>query len=266
MEHKKIIAWFSCGATSAVACKLALQDYDDVTPIYIETGSAHPDNKRFIKECEQWYGKKILIIKSDKYKNVDDVLLKTRFINSAFGASCTTHLKIRVRNKYEDTHPYDGQVWGFDFCKSEINRAIRFKEQHPNTKPIYPLIEHKITKVQALYILQKVGIEIPTMYKLGYHNNNCIGCVKGGIGYWNKIRQDFPERFKRMAEIERQIGATCLKNEEGRIFLDELNPTIGEKTEALIPDCGLFCPIEFTDIIDKRVDEIMKGNIKISEI
>ena len=25
-----VIAWFSCGATSAVACKLALQMYDDV--------------------------------------------------------------------------------------------------------------------------------------------------------------------------------------------------------------------------------------------
>ena len=26
-----------------------------------------------------------------------------------------------------------------------------------------------------------MGIEIPVMYRLGYNNNNCVGCVKGGI-------------------------------------------------------------------------------------
>lgn len=39
-----IIAWFSCGVTSAVACKIALNLYDDVQIYYIETGSGHPDN------------------------------------------------------------------------------------------------------------------------------------------------------------------------------------------------------------------------------
>ena len=31
------------------------------------------------------------------------------------------------------------------------------------------------------------------MYDLGYPNNNCIGCIKGGMGYWNRIRKDFPD-------------------------------------------------------------------------
>lgn len=47
-----IIAWFSCGATSAVACKIALSLYDDVHIYYIETGSGHPDNTRFLADCE----------------------------------------------------------------------------------------------------------------------------------------------------------------------------------------------------------------------
>lgn len=50
-----IIAWFSCGATSAVACKIALSLYDDVHIYYIETGSGHPDNTRFLADCEKWY-------------------------------------------------------------------------------------------------------------------------------------------------------------------------------------------------------------------
>lgn len=33
-----IIAWFSCGVTSAVACKIALSLYEDVHIYYIDTG------------------------------------------------------------------------------------------------------------------------------------------------------------------------------------------------------------------------------------
>lgn len=55
-QRDMVIAWFSCGATSAVACKMALSMYDDVRIVYIETGSGHPDNERFLKDCERWYG------------------------------------------------------------------------------------------------------------------------------------------------------------------------------------------------------------------
>lgn len=58
---KKYIGWFSCGVTSAVACKLAIDMYgpDAVDLWYIETGLSHPDNDRFISDCEKWYGKEI---------------------------------------------------------------------------------------------------------------------------------------------------------------------------------------------------------------
>lgn len=87
-----IIAWFSCGVTSAVACKIALSLYDDVQIYYIETGSGHPDNTRFLADCEDWYGQPIHTIRSDKYTCVADVLRKG-FINGAHGAACTLELK-----------------------------------------------------------------------------------------------------------------------------------------------------------------------------
>jgi len=43
-----VIGWFSCGITSSVACKIAIELYNNVELFYIETGSAHPDNERFI--------------------------------------------------------------------------------------------------------------------------------------------------------------------------------------------------------------------------
>ena len=55
-------------------------------------------------------------------------------------------------------------------------------------------------------MLENLGIKRPAMYDLGYGNNNCIGCLKGGMGYWNKIRIDFPEVFDRYSSLERETG------------------------------------------------------------
>lgn len=261
-----IIAWFSCGATSAVACKIALQLYNNVRICYIDTGSGHSDNVRFIRDCEGWYGQKIEILRCLDYKNVDDVLLRKGYINSPYGAACTLLLKKQVRYKFEEeVKEWDGQVWGFDYCEREVNRAIRFRQQNPQTKPLFPLIERKISKRDALGMLRLAGIELPVMYKLGYHNNNCVGCVKGGIGYWNKIRHDFPERFKRMAEIERIVGATCLKDENGRIWLDELEPDRGNDVKAIDTDCSIICAIEFEQLVDKQTAGVMSGKLNINE-
>lgn len=105
------------------------------------------------------------------------------------------------------------------------------------------------------------GIELPAMYKLGYSNSNCIGCVKGGMGYWNKVRVDFPEIFDRMAKIERDVGATCLREGKKKLYLDQLDPTRGRHEDISLPECGVTCPTELdglkeihdTDFITHRL-------------
>lgn len=266
------IAWFSAGITSAVACKLALDKYSDVEIYYIETGAAHEDNRRFIAECESWYNKKINIIQNSKgYADQVDVILKTKFINSPKGARCTKELKKQVREDLQKTISAENQIFGFEFEAEEINRAVRFIEQHPETKPLFPLIENKLSKNNCAAIVESVGIKLPVMYKLGYNNNNCIGCTKGGQGYWNKIRKDFPEWFERMAKAERVINRTCLKEavkgqKAKRIFLDELPENSGHEPIPVMPECGIFCQVEFAHIMDARVVKIMNGEMDINEI
>ena len=145
-------------------------------------------------------------------------------------------------------------MFGFEYSKKEINRAIRFKEQYSDAKPLFPLIENKMTKPECLHYLEKRGIDRPAMYRLGYGNNNCIGCVKGGMGYWNKIRKDFPEHFDRMAKAEREVGNSCIRN----TFLDELDPEAGRQQKMIMPDCGNFCDIEFTEVLHPRLEDVYK--------
>ena len=247
LRDNTIIAWFSCGITSAVACKIALKMYDNVELYYTDTGSQEEDSMRFLHDCEKWYGKKINIIKSEKYTDHFDVIEKENMISVRNYYPCTNHLKIQLRYALEDElKAWDGQVWGFDL--GEQNRASRMIEQYPNMKPLFPLINKGLTKDNCAYMLKRVGIELPLMYRLGYQNNNCIGCVRGGMGYWNKIRQNFPETFNRMAELEQRVGHSCLKDDNGALFLKDLDPNRGDFPTEIMPECGLFCELEFMDL------------------
>lgn len=183
---------------------------------------------------------------------------RTGFINGPGGARCTQELKSKVRKKIQKGG-YDFQVFGFEYKKKEINRAVRFKQQNPKVRAIFPLIDKKLTKENCAAILIKSGIELPAMYRLGYKNNNCVGCLVGGGGYWNKIRNDFPETFLKMAQIEREIEGSCLNG----IYLDELDPNFGRKQKHVAPECDSFCEIEFADLIDPITEKILKGECSI---
>lgn len=231
------VCWISAGVSSFVAGYLA-ENVDEY--IYIDIENQHPDSMRFVKDCEKVLGKPIRVLRSN-YRNVQSVIKQFRFINSPYGAKCTEVLKKRVRKEWEYEHKeYEiTYVWGFDF--SEKQRADRLSESMPQFQHEFPLIDKMLSKEDAHAILEQFNIARPIMYDLGYRNNNCIGCVKGGMGYWNKIRVDFPEVFERMAKLEREVGHSCIKG----VFLDELKPDRGNIENEVMPDCTIMCHLAF---------------------
>ena len=90
-----IISWWSAGVTSAVATKLAINEYgkENVTPIYFAIDSAHKENDRFKSQCEDWYDKEIEIHRAPNHKDQFDVILKDRYVNGPGGARCYSCIK-----------------------------------------------------------------------------------------------------------------------------------------------------------------------------
>ena len=234
------VVWFSCGAASAVAAKLAVKELENVDVVYCDTGGEHPDNKRFLKDVEKWICRKVTILKNEGYADHFDVVKKTKFINGPFGARCTIELKKVLRHRYQ--RPDDIHIFGYTI--DEQARADRFDKAHWELSTDWILIRHGLSKEDVLGIIWKSGIELPSMYKLGYNHNNCIGCVKGGMGYWNMIRNDFPEQFNRMARIEREIGNAVING----VYLDELDPNAGRGIKEPNISCGLECQIAMQEI------------------
>lgn len=244
-----MLCWFSCGAASAVATKHAITHFGEiyeVIPVCCDTRpSEHADNYRFAKECEEWFGRPIVFISSDQYATVDDVFERVGYMSGIKGARCTVELKKKPR--FQFAQPDDVHVFGF--TSDEAKRIREFSERNPELLLEWVLRDGGITKQDCYRFLQDKGIELPTMYKLGFDNNNCPGCVKASSPwYWDMVRTHFPEVFQRRCEQSRKIGVRLVEiHHHERIFLDELpaGPFKRRKKKEVLscgPECGIPTP------------------------
>lgn len=239
-DGRRVVAWFSCGAASAVAAKTALEMFPGrVTVVYCDTMSAeHPDNARFFADVEKWLGVSILKIKSDKFASVDDVFEKRRYMSGREGAVCTVQMKKVPRfnfQKADDIHV-------FGFTADEKKRIRDFEKNNIDMDLRWVLAERNITKKDCYAALSMAGITLPAMYLLGYRNNNCIGCVKAtSPAYWAKIRRDFPDVFAKRSAQSRDIGCRLTRVKGKRIFLDELPDGDFGRYKAEDISCGPEC-------------------------
>jgi len=219
----RTIVWFSCGAASAVAAKLAVEVcslFSDVHVVYCDTSkNEHSDNLRFMRDVERWIGKEIEVISSAKYETCEEVFEDTHYMSGVKGARCTMELKRIPRLKYQQ----EGDTHVFGFTAEESDRIADFEANNPFMKCLWILRDHRISKQGCFRQLTEAGIVLPAMYLLGFKNNNCIGCVKAtSLGYWNKTRVVFPDVFNDRAKQSRELGVRLVRVSGERIFLDQL--------------------------------------------
>jgi hypothetical protein len=219
--HKPVIAWWSGGVTSAVTCKICLDLYDSVRIVFIDTKNEDDDTYRFLLDCEKWYGKTIETISKigDKYQSIKDVWYRYNSLNVANGAICSSELKRDVRRVFTTHNPHLHQAFGFDV--DEAKRVKSMKLNNAEASPIFPLLMYGYSKKDCIKILTDAGIEIPDSYHLGFNNNNCLktGCIQGGVGYWQMMKEVKPDNFYNMAKIEHE-----LTNRKGKPVTMHLNP------------------------------------------
>lgn len=260
-----VIAWWSGGVRSAVTCKLCVNLFgvDNVRIVFIDTKNEDDDTYRFKSECEKWYGKEIETISSTKYETIEDVWYEYLSLNVAKGAICSAELKKLVRQQFIKKNNFSYNAFGYD--NGEQNRAADMRKSNPHLRPIFPLLMFWMSKYDCVKYTQSanslfLSITLPTPYRLGLENNNCFktGCVQGGIGYWQWMKENQPEKFDRMAEREHEISelkgepVTICKDQSkggGLVFLKhnpkypdmkDISMMKGRPPEMLI-ECNGFC-------------------------
>jgi 3'-phosphoadenosine 5'-phosphosulfate sulfotransferase (PAPS reductase)/FAD synthetase len=272
-KENPVIAWWSGGVTSAIACRIAIDWFEpeNVRVVFIDTHNEDDDTYRFKTECEKWYGCKIESISNPDHKNIREVWFKYRTLNTASGAECSTILKRKTRITFEKGNTYSYQVFGFDI--NEIKRAKGMKLNNPSSRPIFPLINELLTKEDCVKKIQETNdVRLPRTYYSGYLNNNCFktGCVQGGIGYWQKIQREDIEKFNAMAKVEHELTdlkgspVTMLKDQSkggGLVFLKphpaypgikDISMMKGREPKPLI-ECNGYCGTN--DLIERSATE-----------
>lgn len=244
-----IAVWFSCGAASAVAAKLAIEEYGsrcNVRVINSPIAEEVEDNRRFLADVEQWIGQKIELAVNPMYPcgSAVEVWGERKAMSFASGyAPCTEELKKKPRQVWESLNlfNFDNSNWlVLGFTSDERARHERFVlTERNNLLPL--LLERNISKVDCWHLLIEAGIELPEMYRKGFLNANCVGCVKAtSPTYWNMVRRHYPDVFRLRAEQSRALGVRLVRVEGVRIFLDQLDPAaVGRKMSGV--ECGFFC-------------------------
>jgi hypothetical protein len=240
-----IAVWFSCGAASAVAAKKTVELFSDIATVRVINNPVREedeDNRRFLKDVEQWLGLSIEFALNPRYPSAScmEVWEDRKFMSGVMGAPCTLELKKKARQHWESTNHADWHVLGF--TADEKKRSDNFMlTERSNLLPI--LIEQGISKADCFQIVQEAGIELPRVYKLGYPNANCLGCVKAtSPTYWNHVRAVHPDVFEARARQSREIGARLTRVKGKRLFLDELPlDAKGHSMKNMNFECGIFC-------------------------
>lgn len=276
-----ITVWFSCGAASAVAAKKTLEKYGEIATIRIvnnPVSEEHEDNQRFLFDVEKWLGVKIESAINPDYPScsIFDVFEDRKYVSGPKGAPCTGLLKKKARQIWEQTNRSDWIVLGF--TSDEERRAKRFAMTERDTLlPV--LVDEKISKTQCYEMLLEAGIDLPSLYLLGWPNANCVGCVKASNPvYWRLVREHFPAYFDKLCEVTRRFGCRllrqhpkyvsfCYQDKTGawwnretgecltyttrsgktrvkdvRFFLDELAGWMrGSPIKNMRTECGIFC-------------------------
>ena len=150
-----------------------------------------------------------------------------------------------------DAYREPEDIMALGYTAEEYDRFNRFIDANNGLQVIAPLIDRGLTKADCLAMIERAGIELPMMYKLGFNNNNCIGCPKGGEGYWNKTREVFPAAFAQMVTIQEILGPGSYffrnRHTGERIALKDLNPEAGRHDEPEI-ECSMHCLIAEKEI------------------
>lgn len=250
----RMVCQFSCGAASAVATKLILAEYPPELVVIVNAfiKEEHSDNRRFLWDCEKWFDHPILCLKDEKYgASTDEVWRRNRYMKGLRGAPCSLALKRKLLSTV--SLPEDIKILGF--TREEVDRFDQLCDRFPQEAFRAPLIERDLGKDDCLAMIERAGIELPMMYRLGYDNANCIGCPKGGQAYWQNIRADFPERFVQIQTIQESIGegAKFLRFRSGprkgdRMWLSELPPGRGDMKREPSFSCSFFCQLAEQEI------------------
>ena len=201
MRH---IVSLSGGVSSAVAADRVINRYgrDVVTLWFADTLWEDEDLYRFLDDCMARWGGEIITYTDGRTPL--QVAEEQHIIPNQKIAPCTFRLKIEPFRAYLETVEKPCTVHlGLNWDEEHRMESPRRKYQELDGVMVdFPLLWEPISW-DTQEEVRAWGIALPRLYEMGFPHNNCGGrCVKQGINEWNRLREEFPDRFVEVRDWE----------------------------------------------------------------
>lgn len=211
MKH---IVFYSGGIGSWATAKRVIEKHgkENVILLFTDTLIEDEDLYRFIDETVKELD--VQYVRIADGRTPFEVYKDVRFLGNSRIAPCSHKLKQEVADKWikENFKPDECILYlGIDWTEEHRTKAPR-KNWHPYQVEFPMCEEPYVTKDEMLQELERLGIETPRLYKMGFAHNNCGGfCCRAGQGHFATLLKQMPDRF---AEYE-------AKEEEMRQYLNK---------------------------------------------
>ena len=210
MKH---IISYSGGLSSFFEAKMSIEKYgkENVELVFCDTNSEDEDLYRFLDDTKKYLGLEIVRLKDGR--DIWKCAFEDNFLYNSRIANCTVYLKMRLFKKYIKKYNSTDITVHIGFNYLEKHRFDRTKVHYDkmNIKIESLIMNTTLTQTTMIEELEKLHIELPNLYKLGFAHNNCGGfCFKAGIGHFKQLYQKMPERYdyhmNKEQELIKQIG------------------------------------------------------------
>jgi len=205
----RTIATLSGGKASAYAAHLAIQKYgkENVILYFNDTKVEDDDLYRFLDDLSTHFG--ITITKDSDGRTPEELFYDMNMLANNRAPFCSRVLKAERLQKFCQ----DGDILIFGIGKEEAHRAVRISRVYDEVarrrkielKMDFPLLSDNHSRTHVDEWLNRIGIEEPIAYKLGFAHNNCLGmggCVRQGKAGWLHLLKIRPDKYTQMEEME----------------------------------------------------------------
>ena len=241
------VVMFSGGAGSWAAAKRVAETYGsaDLTLLFADTKTEHPDTYRFLHEAAANVGGSLVEIADGR--NIWQVFHDERFLGNSRVDPCSRILKRELCDKYmaanfdpADTTVYVGIDWSEEHRYRRLAaRRLPWRYEAPLCDPPY------LTKQQMHQWAEREGLRKQELYLRGMPHANCGGgCIKMGQGGFARLLQAAPETFadweRNEQSLRDQLGdVSILKDRTGGSIKPLTLRSLRERLEAG-QQCDLF--------------------------
>lgn len=207
----RVVASFSTGASSAVSVWRALESFgrENVDIVFADTQWEDADNYRFLEDCEQIYGKRVIRLVDGR--TPQEVWQKRQIIPNNQIAPCTYELKLKPIQAHVKTLQARGYrvTMAIGMNPRDESRG-RLESPRRNWGELGCLVEYPLLWRTPVYdaeaVVKSWGVQPPRMYQMGFEHANCKGrCPKAGVKSWRRTLTHFPDAFAGVANWERKM-------------------------------------------------------------